>query len=121
VVTNPPAPAITNPPLVVVAETAPAAPAAPVTNPLPAVTTNLPAPVPSEVKVTQPPTNTATASPPPTDLPVENLAGDWTVIFVVAGGIALCGLALICLALWRNSRQPARVSLITRSMNKDQK
>jgi len=115
--TNHPIPT-TNPPTVVESKPLPAEPAS---NPPPPVVTSLPAPTASVAKTPPRATNTAQTSTPATVLPESKPSVSSPTMPIIVGGIALVGLAILCLALLRRARQPARVSLITRSMNKDRK
>ena len=108
----------TNPPVVVESKPTPPEPA---TNPSPIVAPGLPPPTPTVAQPLPPPTNTATASAQATDLPGSEPAGVSSIIPFVIGSVALVGLGILCLALLQRSRRPTRVSLITRSMNKDRK
>jgi hypothetical protein len=70
-------------------------------------------------------TNSATIPPPEPEtaaIPAAAVEGKLPFIPILAGvAVALVGLALLCFALLRRSREAPRVSLITRSMNKDEK
>ncbi|HEX5220319.1 MAG TPA: hypothetical protein VFZ59_12180 [Verrucomicrobiae bacterium] len=112
-----PPPVITNPPVVVAPPTTPAAP--PSNPPPPTVATSSSAPT-TNVGRTLPPTNTANAVTP-SKSPVSEPSRSLATLPVIVGGTALIGLAILCLVLLRRARRPARVSLITRSMNKDRK
>ena len=117
--TNHPTPIITNQPVVVETKLTPPET---VTNPSPTVATSLPSPATNTTKAPPPSrTNPPTAIAPATPLPISKPERDSSTIPIIVGGIALVGLGILCLALLQRSRRPKRVSLITRSMNKDRK
>lgn len=65
------------------------------------------------------PTNTLVAAPAESDVPtVVKMA---LLPVLIGGGIILFGLVIVCLVLLKRSRETTRVSLITKSMNKDRK
>jgi hypothetical protein len=115
---------------------------APATNPPVVETKPTPAPVPestapppaavqkpAEVKSNRPPTQLAQTHPAPVAptpaptaaTPVANAKNQVPLIPIVTGGVVvLLGATVACFALLKRTREP-RVSLITRSMNKDRK
>lgn len=120
--TNPPVTAPTNPPVV----STPPPPLATPTNPAPvAINTQTSPPRPQTLRQRQP-------SKPirwQRHQPLRSTRGPnappdtrRSLVPLLAGvGIVLTGLAILSLALWKRSRAAPRVSLITRSMNKDRK
>ena len=116
--TNLPSPTITPPPTVV--ESKPK-PVEPVSNPPVALATNSPSLVTNASRATPFPTNIAKVSASPMHSPTNKPAESSSIIPLVIGGIALVGLAVLCLALLQRARRVTSVSLITRSMNKDRK
>ena len=116
---TPPIPAVTNPPALVESKPTPAETS---TNPPPAVTTTPPPLITNIAKTDFPPTNVAEASSPPQEMPLGKPARNLpSAPILVGAGIVLAGLAIVCVALLRRSRETTHVSLITRSMNKDRK
>lgn len=103
--TPPQFPERTNPSPAVVA-----APASPPSNPPPA-----------QMTPTNPSPAVAASSPDPKS-PVTTPAKRFPVLpLAVGAGVVLVGFAILCLLLFKHSREKPRVSLITRSMNKDRK
>lgn len=121
--TNPPVTAPTNPPVV---STPPPPPRETPTNPAPvAINTQTPPPAPTNpAPAPAIQTNPVATSPtaPINQEPNDSPDTRRSLVPLLAGvGIVLTGLAILSLALWKRSRAAPRVSLITRSMNKDRK
>jgi len=115
--TNPP-PATTNLPVIPVAPPPVERP----TNPSPAVVVT-PKPVETNAPTAQvATTNPAPVSPTTTAAPVVSAERKRPLMPILIGAaIVLVGLAVLCLVILSRSRKAPRVSLITRSMNKDGK
>jgi hypothetical protein len=106
------------PPPVEIPPTNPPPPPVVVVTPKP-VETNL---APAKAPQTNPPPTVTPSAPPAATLPPAKLTIKLPVVPVLIGaGVVLVGIAILCFALLKRSRAQPRVSLITRSMNKDQK